>query len=136
VNNKFFMYGTLKVGGAYDRFDSIRESADKATIGGSIFNLGPFPAIKLDGHGLVQGEVQTFKEEHLDRIMARLDEIESYIPEEPELSLYIRREVEATLYNKERVTAWVYEFRRPIPERHRIEEGIWLAPWDRPSRWM
>ena len=124
---KFFMYGTLKEGRPLDRsvLSNKRTSVSPATIEGSIFNLGPYPTIKLDGKGLVVGEVHTFLEKDLSGIQSMLDSIEGYNSSYPTQGLYNRHKVEATLSNGEVVTAWAYEYNGSVNPKSRIADGVW-----------
>ena len=125
--NKFFMYGTLKEGRPLDRksFANLRVSVEKASIIGSIFSLGPYPTIKLDGKGTVIGEVHTFAEGHVEDIRGAMDSIEGYNSTFPDKGLYNRHKVEATLSDGKLVTAWVYEYNGSVDSKKRLYDGIW-----------
>jgi len=125
--NKFFMYGTLKEGRPLDRksFADLRMSVEKASIVGSIFSLGPYPTIKLDGKGLVIGEVHTFPEDHLEGIRSAMDAVEGYNSSHPDKGLYNRHKVEATLSDGKVVTAWAYEYNGTVDSARRLDDGIW-----------
>ena len=49
MTNKFFVYGTLKVGGRFAKsFDNLRSSFTEARIEGfDLFDLGNFPGIVI-----------------------------------------------------------------------------------------
>jgi len=123
----FFMYGTLKEGRPLDRpvLASKRTAVNTATIEGSIFNLGPYPTVKLDGKGLVIGEVHTFPEGDLKSVQSLLDAIEGYNQSFPDQGLYNRHKVEATLYGGKMVTAWVYEYNGSVNPKSRLSSGVW-----------
>jgi gamma-glutamylcyclotransferase (GGCT)/AIG2-like uncharacterized protein YtfP len=126
--NKFFVYGTLKEGRPLDRklFAELRTSVKPARITGSIFSLGPYPTIKLDGKGMVIGEVHTFKEEDASRIRDIMDGIEGYSPSSPDKGLYNRHKIKATLEeNGKEVTAWVYEFNGSVDPKRKLVDGVW-----------
>lgn len=125
--DKVFVYGTLKEGRPLDRkgLADLRTSVQDATIEGSIFDLGPFPTIKLDGKGLVIGEVHTFSDKHMDDVVQIMDAIEGYNKHDPANGLYNRHKVEATLKDGKVVTAWAYEYTRPVDPKKRIEDGVW-----------
>jgi len=125
--NKFFVYGTLKEGRPLDRmkFADLRTSVEDASIVGSIFSLGPYPTIKLDGKGLVIGEVHTFPEKHVEDIRRTMDSIEGYNTTFPDKGLYNRHQVEATLSTGKVVTAWAYEYNGSVDPKKRLDEGIW-----------
>ena len=125
--NKFFVYGTLKEGRPLDRmkFADLRTSVEDASIVGSIFSLGPYPTIKLDGEGLVIGEVHTFPEKHVEDIRHTMDSIEGYNRTFPDKGLYNRHQVEATLSNGKVVTAWAYEYNGAVDPKKKLVDGVW-----------
>ena len=61
---KFFVYGTLKVGGRFaTRFDHLRRQSVKGVVEGmTLYNLGWYPGIK-PGKGVVCGEVHEYDNE-------------------------------------------------------------------------
>lgn len=106
---KMFVYGTLKKGGRlYTRAES---SIKKDSISGSLYNLKYYPGIKLDGAGVVEGEVHELD----DRYLPWFDHVEG------EGSLYNRRTVR-TLKGE---TVYVYEYACYVSEHWLIESGIW-----------
>ena len=123
---RFFLYGTLKEGRPLDRptFAKLRTKVEPATIEGSIFSLGPYPTIKLDGEGLVVGEVHTFKKDDVDEVRRMMDSIEGYRPSAPDKGLYNRHIVDATV-NGEKVKAFVYEYNGKVNPKRRLEDGVW-----------
>jgi len=125
--DKFFVYGTLKEGRPLDRkmFAELRTKVQEGTIKGDIYSLGPYPTVKLDGDGLVVGEVHTFPEKHVEDVRKIMDMIEGYDPNRPEKGLYNRRKVKVTLKNGKKVTAWVYEYNGPVTHAKKLEDGVW-----------
>lgn len=128
-NLKVFVYGTLKEGRPLDRkgMAVLRTSVKEATIEGSIFTFkhASFPTIKLDGEGLVIGEVHTYPEKHMKDVIRMMDTIEGYNRHRPDKGLYNRHQVEATLKNGNVVTAWTYEYNGKVDQDLRIKEGVW-----------
>lgn len=124
-----FVYGTLKEGRPLDRqaLATRRVSVKAATIKGSIFTFkhASFPTIKLDGKGLVIGEVHQFPAEHVQDVVQMMDAIEGYNKHQPDKGLYNRHEIEATLEDGKVVTAWAYEYNGEVDQDLRIEEGVW-----------
>lgn len=125
--NKFFVYGTLKEGRPLDRkgFADLRVKVQEATIVGNIYNLGWYPTIKLDGKGIVVGEVHTFPEKHAEDIRGMMDRIEGYNAARPSQGLYNRHMVKATLADGKVVTAWAYEFNGSVKNAELLEDGVW-----------
>ena len=123
-----FVYGTLKEGRPLDRkaFADTRLSVTPATIVGSIFNLGPYPAIKLKGKGVVQGEIHEFDKKDVKEIVKIMDRIEGYNPKGDEKhNLYNRRVVTAKTKDGEKLEAYVYEYSNELKESMKIEDGLW-----------
>lgn len=125
--NKFFVYGTLKEGRPLDRkiFADLRTKVQKATIKGAIYSLGSYPTIKLDGKGVVIGEVHTFPEKHMKDVREIIDRIEGYNAARPDKGLYNRHEVKATLEDGEVVTALAYEYNGSVDGAKLLEDGVW-----------
>lgn len=125
---RFFVYGTLKEGRPLDRkmFADLRTSVKPAKIKGSIFSLGPYPTIKLDGKGMVVGEVHTFPADKIDDVRRTMDGIEGYNATAPDRGLYNRHVVEATLEeNGKSVKAYAYEYNGSVDPKRRLDDGVW-----------
>lgn len=124
---KVFVYGTLKEGNPLDRgiFKKTRTNVEQATIAGSIFSLGPYPTIKLDGEGTVHGEVHTFSEDDFPKMLHTFDIIEGYRKDHPENGLYNRHLVKATLESGKVVEAWAYEYNGTVNPDRRLKNGVW-----------
>lgn len=127
ATTKVFVYGTLKEGRPLDRraFAERRTSVEEATIVGSIFNLGHFPTIKLDGRGVVHGEVHTFKSDDFPMVLRSMDAIEGYNAQKPEAGLYTRHLLDVTTESGEVVKAWAYEYNGSVGDERRLEDGVW-----------
>lgn len=122
-SKKFFVYGTLKVGGYFSHgLNPFRKSSIRATIKGfNLYDLGAFPGI-LPGDGEVFGELHEYDE--YDKVLAIMDHIEGYNGTED--SLYMREEVEVELEDGETETALVYVFNQEDPpEATKIKNGTW-----------
>jgi len=122
---KFFVYGTLKVGGHFaERFDGLRKSCVAATLPNmDLFNLGWFPTIK-PGKGEVVGEVHEYNNE--DEVLSTFDMIEGYNPSRPTAGLYVRSEHDVVLDTGETIRAIAYTFRNEVPgDAKKIEDGVW-----------
>lgn len=126
---KFFVYGTLKMGGRFaelyaDRFNPSRKSVTPAKIKGRLFHLGGFPGVKLDqGEGEVHGELHIF--ENPEKIKQIFDMIEGYNPNAPESGLFNCVEVEAELEDGSTETALMYTFNGEVGNREEIKSGVW-----------
>lgn len=93
IQRPFFVYGTLKVGGALShRFDEFRETCvDGRLLNYSIYDLGWFPGILDDGDGEVFGEIHTYSPENYKDVLNTFDAIEGYSEHNSSRSLYIRK---------------------------------------------
>lgn len=101
--------GILHHGGA--------EYVTEGSIKGTMYDLGPFPAIKLEGEGRIHGEVHRLPED--GELLHHLDAYEGYNSNFPESSLYTRKEVVVEGFGR----AWVYEIVSPRGEV--VESGMW-----------
>lgn len=103
-----FVYGTLKRGQCRERCWPFRPtSVEPAWILGSLFDLGPFPAL-CQGTDRVLGEVWTIAEEHLAGTLRELDAIEGYTGRKDDL--YRRVEVEYQTLDGKAGTAYTYRY--------------------------
>ena len=92
-NRHVFVYGTLRQGDVRDitRLHPAPQFVGRASVAGDLYDLGPYPGMRLGGEGRVQGEVYAISEA-LER---RLDEIEEVWPQQT--GEYSKREVIAQL---------------------------------------
>ena len=122
---KFFVYGTLKVGGALASrpVEELRLDVEPAVLEGyDLYNLGWFPGI-IPGDGKVYGELHEYADP--ETIYAVLDQIEGYRPNSPAHSLFVRKEVVAYVDGHE-VECEVYVYNQNLYANHtKIEDGIW-----------
>jgi len=111
MTNKFFVYGSLKIGGYFaDQFDEKRKECTKASIKGfNLYNLGAFPAI-VKGDGEVYGELHTFSKDDVKSVTARFDMIEGFYEEDKKQSLYIRESMNVVTENGKIEKANIYIF--------------------------
>lgn len=96
--NKVFVYGTLQSGNSargLDKFPGATKINDAITVSAnySLFDLGAFPGVLLEGHNRIKGEVWSVTDEVFDA----LDRIEGY----PDF--YSRQQVDTTSGK-----AWMY----------------------------
>ena len=136
-----FVYGTLKQGRPLDRpaLSALRTAVQPASIVGSLYSLGPYPTVRLDGQGTVHGEVHTFAPQDFGQVLEMMDQIEGYDAADPSAGLYTRHVVEATLSleNKDdhgngetkagatTRAVWVYEYNGIVNPCDRLASGVW-----------
>ena len=121
--DKFFVYGTLKVGGYYaSLFNEFRVSSKPAKLFGyRMFEIGPYPGI-VKGDGIVYGEVHEYSNK--TQVLREMDLIEGYRGDG--LDLFVRRETIVVYENGKTEAVFIYVFNRDIfidmPE---IKSGNW-----------
>jgi gamma-glutamylcyclotransferase (GGCT)/AIG2-like uncharacterized protein YtfP len=59
-------------------------------------------------------------------VLAALDEIEGYRPDDPDRSLYVRSRTAVTLPDGTCESAWVYFYNAPLGQAERIASGDYL----------
>ena len=122
-----FFYGTLMAG-----FDRRRRAGidDKLTYRGrgsiraALFDLGIYPAAIPALEGRVWGEIYAMADP--ESVMAALDDIEGYRPDDPDKSLYARAVADVTVADGRVERAWVYFYNAPLGQATRIASGDYL----------
>jgi len=105
--HRIFVYGTLRRGGvrAIEVHFPPAEFVASAHVSGILYDLGPYPGLRLDGEQPVTGEIYQVD----DAVLEALDAYEGFNPIEPELSEYQRRSVAAFLADGLSLDCHVYE---------------------------
>jgi gamma-glutamylcyclotransferase (GGCT)/AIG2-like uncharacterized protein YtfP len=127
VADLVFFYGTLMAG--FDRrrragIDDKLVYIGRGSIQGALFDVGLYPAAVPAPDGRIWGEIY----EILDppEVLAALDEIEGYRPDDPDRSLYTRALADAVLPDGAGAQAWVYFYNAPLGRAPRIPSGDYL----------
>jgi gamma-glutamylcyclotransferase (GGCT)/AIG2-like uncharacterized protein YtfP len=128
VTDKVFVYGTLMAG--FDRrrragIDTRMRFVGRGWIAAALYDLGLFPAAVPAPDCRVAGEVYEVVDD--PSVLAKLDEIEGYRPNDPDTSLYVRAQTTVTLENGAQDSAWVYFYNAPLGQGQLIESGDYLA---------
>jgi gamma-glutamylcyclotransferase (GGCT)/AIG2-like uncharacterized protein YtfP len=128
VTDKIFVYGTLMAG--FDRrrragIDTRMRFVGRGWIAAALYDLGLFPAAVPAPDCRVAGELYEVVDD--PSVLAMLDEIEGYRPNEPDTSLYTRAETAVTLENGAQDVAWVYFYNAPLGQGQLIESGDYLT---------
>ena len=123
-----FFYGTLMSG--FERRKRLGMDAKMAYRGrgwirAALFDLGLYPAAVPDQDGRVHGEV--FELSDPPAVLAALDQIEGFSPDDPDTSLYVRRSVPVHLDDDTTAEAWAYFYNAPLGHAPRISSGDYLA---------
>lgn len=123
------VYGTLRTGtGWRERIgvDGLVTPVGACTIRGSLYDLGWYPGLVLDGSGPVAAEVVRLEDPDA---LVLLDRFEGYDPDRPEESEYrrVRVDVAPGHSGARGERAWVYELDRPVDPEQRIDGGDWLV---------
>ena len=120
---QFFFYGTLM---NTDRLRSVQHGAGArpvatASVAGTLYDLGEYPGLVLDGAAIVPGVIFDIEETGV----VRLDEYEGV-----DDGLYARRLVRVTAGDDEAaaIDAWTYEYVGPVGNLRPI------ARWHGPQR--
>lgn len=122
-NLKVFVYGTLKIGGRFAQyFNPYRVSVKKGQIKGTMFNLGSFPGVVLNGDTIIEGEIHEYNQ--ADSTEANLDSLEGFRGNNNSTNLYNKDIVEVTTDTGTELCK-VYTFARSIEGFKKIKEGIW-----------
>jgi gamma-glutamylcyclotransferase (GGCT)/AIG2-like uncharacterized protein YtfP len=134
VSEHVFFYGTLMT--PFNRPGRQRVTP-KLTFGGrgaihaALFDLGIYPAaVPTDDGSRVLGEI--YEMEDSPSVLATLDEIEGYRPNEPERSLYTRALTDVTLEDGQVRPAWAYFYNAPLGQAQRIASGDYLEHLNQP----
>ena len=127
MTERVFVYGTLM--GGFDRRRRVGIETRMAFVGrgwisAALYDLGLFPAAIPARDSRVWGEIYEIEDD--PSVLAKLDEIEGYRPDEPDTSLYTRARTAVTLENGAVETAWVYFYNAPLGRGERIESGDYL----------
>lgn len=127
VQDLVFFYGTLMAG--FDRrrragIDGKLTYLGRGSIQASLFDLGIYPAAIPAREGRVWGEL--YEAVDAPSVLAALDEIEGYRPDDPDRSLYVRSRAEVTLPDRHSASAWVYFYNAPLGQAERIPSGDYL----------
>lgn len=122
-----FFYGTLMAG--FDRrrragIDPKLTYMGRGAIQAALFDLGIYPAAVPAPEGLVWGEVYAMNEP--EPILAALDDVEGYRPDNPDSSLYSRQQAPVRMPDGSVEQAWVYFYNAPLGQAQRIASGDYL----------
>lgn len=107
MTHQVFVYGTLRREGSREiktHFPSATHVADGVTFG-TLYDLGPYPGLRLIGGNKIIGEVYRVDDETL----SALDAYEGCYPESPAQSDYHRRPVCITIEDGASIDCWIYE---------------------------
>ena len=128
MGDRVFFYGTLM--SPFNRPGRQRVTAKltylgRGTINAALYDLGIYPAaIPAEDNSVVWGEV--YDTSDLASVLAVLDEIEGYRPNEPARSLYTRMLTDVTLDEGATEKAWAYFYNAPLGGAQRIMSGDYL----------
>ncbi len=122
------LYGTLCAGEpAHARF-RLGESltlAGRRVVPGTLYDLGPYPGLVLDGGS---GHAELYRIDDASAL-ARLDRYEGYDPRNPAASLFVRTRLHVARHahsSAGRLAAWVYVYNGSVAGCPAIQ-GSWAA---------
>jgi len=96
----------------------------RGAIRAALFDLGIYPVAVPAPEGRVWGELYEMAEPEM--VLAALDDIEGYRPDDPDKSLYSRSTADVTMPDGTVERAWVYFYNAPIGRAPRIASGDYL----------
>jgi gamma-glutamylcyclotransferase (GGCT)/AIG2-like uncharacterized protein YtfP len=134
VSEHVFFYGTLMT--PFNRPGRQRVNpkltfGGRGTIRAALFDLGIYPAaVPTEDGSEVLGELYEMQDP--PAVLAALDEIEGYRPNEPERSLYTRVLTDVTLEDGQVQRAWAYFYNAPLGRAQRIASGDYLEHLNQP----
>ena len=115
--NRLFVYGTLRRGFCLHRHlaDLGASFEAQGTVAGELFDLGEYPGARpsTGNRKWVYGEL--FHLQNPRRDLRILDEVEEFIPAQPERSQFIREIAEVIQSAAVRQQAWIYWLSAPVP---------------------
>ncbi len=123
-----FFYGTLMAGferPGRARLDPFLRYVGRGSIQAALFDLGIYPGAVPATDSRVFGEV--YEAEDIEAVLSALDDIEGYLPGDPDHSLYRRELVPVSLPGGRTIEAWVYFYNAPLGQALRISSGDYLA---------
>ncbi|MFN2570292.1 MAG: gamma-glutamylcyclotransferase [Gemmatimonadales bacterium] len=124
-----FFYGTLMTPfnrPGRRRIDSHLVFKGGGTIAAALFDLGIYPAAVPAEHEIARVRGEVYEMTAAPAVLAVLDEIEGYSPNEPDTSLYTRLVTPVTLDDGGGVDAWAYFYNAPLGGAQRIPSGDYL----------
>ena len=121
-----FVYGTLRKDGCRDIFRSFSRTVEQAMLeNATLYDLGTFPCIKLEGNSCVKGELHNYTDRHqYQEVLKQMDRIEGY--NGLSTDLFTREIVKVTLPSGKQVKAYVYVYNGEVKEKWIIPSGEWL----------
>jgi gamma-glutamylcyclotransferase (GGCT)/AIG2-like uncharacterized protein YtfP len=127
VRDLVFFYGTLMAG--FDRrqragMDANLRYLGRGSIQAALFDVGLYPAAVPAPDGVVWGEL--YEVTDAPTVLAALDEIEGYRPDDHDRSLYVRSLTGVTLPDGTSESAWAYFYNAPLGRATRIPSGDYL----------
>jgi gamma-glutamylcyclotransferase (GGCT)/AIG2-like uncharacterized protein YtfP len=135
VPDYVFFYGTLMTPfnrPGRQRVESRLEYVGRGRIRAALFDLGIYPAaVPAEDDSTVAGELYQLLD--TPAVLAALDEIEGFRPNEPERSLYLRALIDVTLEGGDTRQAWAYFYNAPLGRAERIPSGDYLEHLHRPA---
>lgn len=126
----FFVYGTLIPGQPNEHlWGKAITTIETAVIANcQLYDMGYYPMLVEQPVGSVIGKLVTVKDQAYLDILARLDALEGFIPDQPMDSTYRRVKRDVTTHTGRTAVSWVYIGRREhVDESQLIAGGDWVA---------
>ncbi len=126
----FFVYGTLLPDQPNAPLWDGQVVSQAAAVleNGRLYDMGHFPMMIAEAGSTVQGMVLTIQPDAYQDVLAKLDELEGYTPDDPQSCAYQRVCIEVRLKNGRKVQAWVYQGQPQfVVGRPPIPHGDWAT---------
>jgi len=121
-----FVYGTLLPGIASPTLAQLLmrfTPLGPATMAGTLYDLGPYPAAVPDPQSDRQIRGELFGAPDDPSLLGILDHYEGHFPDRPAQSLFKRTKVNVIRADGQRVHAWAYLWNRPVENAPLIPGG-------------
>ncbi len=126
----FFVYGTLLPGqpNAYLWHGCVTKIAQAILTNAQLYDMGYFPMLVDAADSYVNGMVLTIRPADYQAVLARLDHLEGFRPDNPENSAYRRVCRKVRLSNGRWRAAWVYLGQpQHVAGRPIVPQGNWAT---------
>jgi gamma-glutamylcyclotransferase (GGCT)/AIG2-like uncharacterized protein YtfP len=112
--NKLFVYGTL--------MGALPGASRAASIRGSLYHLGGYPGVKLDGKGTVLGQVYEIESDEQLQSLDRYEGTPNLYTREITTATYLDTLSDVVADTQE---VMVYQYNHPVLDESLIDDGIW-----------
>jgi gamma-glutamylcyclotransferase (GGCT)/AIG2-like uncharacterized protein YtfP len=121
-----FVYGTLMRGcSRHSLLGGVARYVGDGTVHGRLYDFGEYPGAVRDAGAVVHGEVYELVQP--EEALARLDEIEGFVPHDRKGSLFLREATAAELTDGAQIEVWVYFYNQGRTGAPLVRSGRYQA---------